>query len=92
MPTSGTDVALMAAGPMFKITGKAAKASDAIEAVGDVGRKVLTKTGKSVTIIPEGVYGSEKAAKRALTESAPFISQKGELANEAARNINGLRK
>ena len=92
VPTSGTDVALMAAGPMFKIAGKATKASDAIEAVGDVGRKVLTKTGKSVTIIPEGVYGSEKAAKRALTESAPFISQKGELANEAARNINGLRK
>lgn len=92
VPTSGTDIALMAAGPMFKIAGKAAKASNAIEAVGDVGRKVLTKTGKSVTIIPEGVYGSEKAAKRALTESAPFISQKGELANEAARNINGLRK
>lgn len=92
VPTSGIDVALMTAGPMFKIAGKAAKASDAIEKVGDVGRKVLTKTGKSVTIIPEGVYGSEKAAKRALTESAPFISQKGELVNEAARNINGLRK
>ena len=92
VPTSGTDVALMAAGPMFKITGKVAKSGPVIEKVGDVGRKVITKTGKPVTIVPEGVYGSEKAARRALTESAPFISQKSELANEAARNINGLRK
>ena len=92
VPTSGTDVALMAAGPMFKIVNTGSKAGKIIESVGDVGKKVVTKSGKSITIIPEGVHGSEKAAKRALTESAPFISQKGELANEAARNINGLRK
>ena len=77
----------MAMVPGFKINN-----ADKVVSLGEVGKDIITKNGKKVVIVPEGVYGSSKAAQRAMKDPWTYIDMSGKDVAEDAKKINGLRK
>lgn len=77
----------MAMVPGFKINN-----ADKVVSLGEVGKDIVTKNGKKAVIVPEGVYGSSKAAQRAMKDPWTYIDMSGKDVAEDAKKINGLRK
>lgn len=81
--------------PMFKIGTagiKGTKVLKEIQPVTNATKTIVTKAGKPIIIVQEGVYGSEKAAQRALKEPGLWKDMSGTDPAEAAKKVNGLRK